>query len=53
MQFYNAVDDSVVDREAPLPELGTKEYDDEIAVRKQQAERRKALSKVRLTRLID
>ncbi|KAE9383349.1 hypothetical protein BT96DRAFT_1009325 [Gymnopus androsaceus JB14] len=33
MEAYNAVDDSVVDLEVPMPELGTKEYDDEVVVR--------------------
>ncbi|KAE9395617.1 hypothetical protein BT96DRAFT_942327 [Gymnopus androsaceus JB14] len=44
-EFYDAVDDSVVDPKVPMPELGTKEYEDEVVVRKQQANRRKALSK--------
>ncbi|KAE9389229.1 hypothetical protein BT96DRAFT_1003445 [Gymnopus androsaceus JB14] len=44
-ESYDAVDDSVVDPEVPMPELGTKEYDDEVIVRKNQADRHKALGK--------
>lgn len=45
-ESYDAVDDSVVAPEMPMPELGTREYDAEVVVRQEQAERRKALSKV-------